>query len=182
MNRKNGILAAAFFLGALTAVSALKLASAPVAEAQAMNPVVAARLNMLDKRLAVLENQTARGGGQAANTTTGPLHPGNTSVSTPAGQNAQINQDVVLQGEVDTLKTQFAKLQMQFASHYHTYTTESNPGLAHGVETILQCQGYGKPCTSASSLTEITVFVPPNVPPTAQTYTVQTSGPVQPSN
>jgi len=131
----------------------------------------------------VLEGVAARAG-QGSNAAGGQLHSGTTSAtSAAAGQTAQINQDAVLQGEVDNLKSQLAKLQAQFASHYHTYTTESNPGLAHGIETILQCQGYGKPCTSATGLNEITVFVPPaTTPGPPQTYTVKTSGPVQPSN
>jgi hypothetical protein len=181
MNRRHGVVAAAFFLGALAASGVWKLATAPVAEAQAMNPVVATRLNNLDKRLAVLEGMAARGNPASSNTVGGQLHSGTSSAtSSAAGQNAQLNQDVVLQNEVDNLKTQLAKLQADFNNHYHTYTTESNPGLAHGIETILQCQGYGKPCTSASSLNEITVFVPPTSTPPVQTFTVKTSGPVQP--
>jgi len=182
MNRKNAMIAVAFALGALAASGVWRLATPPAAAAQAMNPLVAERLNNLDKRLAVLENQATKSA-QASNQTTGPLHSGGASgVTTGQLGSAQINQLVQLQNEVDGLKTQLTKLQTQFANHYHNYTVTSDPGSAHGVETILNCQGYGKPCTSASSLGEVTVLVPPNVTPTAQTNTVKTSGPLQPSN
>jgi len=181
MNRKNGIIAAAFLLGALAASGVWRLAAPPVASAQAMNPLVVERLNNLDKRLAQLENQSAKSA-QASNQTTGPVHPGGASGVAAGLQNAQINQVVELQNEVDGLKTQLTKLQTQFANHYHNTILSSDPGSAHGVETILNCQGYGKPCTSASGLSEVTVFVPPNVTPTSQNYTVKTSGPLSPSN
>ena len=147
-----------------------------------VNPVVAERLNNLDKRLAVLEGQATKNA-QAANQTTGPIRAGGASgVATGNLGSAQINQVVELQNEVDALKTALAKLQTQFNNHYHNSTLSSDPGAAHGVLTILNCQGYGKPCTAATSETEITVMVPPNVTPTSQSYTVKTSGPVQPSN
>lgn len=180
MNRKHGIIAVALVTGALASLGIMRLATPPVAAAQAMNPSVQESLNNLDKRLTALEKLAAKPAQSA--TTTGTLRPGYPAATTVVQGNAPMSQDVVIQGEVDTLKSQLAKLQLQFANHYHNYTLWNDPGSAHGIETILQCQGYGKPCTSATSLSEITVLVPPNVTPTSQSYTVKTSGPLQPSN
>ena len=40
----------------------------------------------------------------------------------------------------------------------HTFPTMPNAGIL----TILKCPGYGQACTSATSLSEITVLVPEN--------------------
>jgi hypothetical protein len=181
MNRKNVTITTAFVLGVLATFGVMMLSAPSVVVAQAISPLAAARLNALEKRVAILENQAAKN--NQASTTGGELHSGTSSATPPAAlQGAQINQVVVLQQQVDTLQAQLQKLQTQFASHYHTWTTTSTDPAAHGVMTILNCQGYGKACTSASSLSEVTVLTPPNVPPTTQTYTTKTSGPVTAPN
>jgi len=182
MNRKNVTTAAAFVLGALATFGVMRLTVPPVAAAQAISPLAAARLNALEKRVSVLESQAAKNNQASSNG--GELHSGTSTANSPAALgNAQINQVVELQNQVNTLQTQLQKLQTQFANHYHTWTTTSTDPAAHGVLTILNCQGYGKPCTSATGESEVTVLVPPNVQPTPQTYTTKTSGPVNgPSN
>ena len=180
MNLKSVTIATALAVGVLGTFGVMKLAP-PVAAAQAISPLAAARLNALEKRVAILENQTTKNNQAASNG--GQLRSGTTSAATSAAAgNAQINQVVELQNQVNTLQTQLQKLQTQFAKHYHTYTTTPSTGSEHGVLTILNCQGYGKACTAATSETEITVFVPPNVQTTPSPYTIQTSGPVLPTN
>jgi len=181
MNRKNVTITAAFVLGVLVTFGVMMLSAPPAAVAQAISPLAAARLNALEKRVTILENQAAKN--NQASTTGGQLHTGTSSAASPAAlQGAQINQVEVLQQQVNTLQAQLQKLQTQFANHYHTWTTTSTDPAAHGVMTILNCQGYGKACTSASGLSEVTVLTPPNIPPTPQTYTTKTSGPVTAPN
>ncbi len=181
MNRKIVTIAAAFILGVLATFSIIGVTAPPPANAQAISPLAAARLNALEKRVAILENQAAKN--NQASTNGGQLRSGVSSATTSAAsQGAQIDQVVVLQQQVNTLQAQLQKLQSQFATHYHTWTTTSTDPAAHGVMTILNCQGYGKPCTSASGLSEVTVLTPPNVQPTPQTYTTKTSGPVTTPN
>ena len=176
MNRRHVTITTAFVLGFLAAFAIAKLATTPAAYAQAISPLAAARLNALEKRVTVLESQAAKNNQASSNG--GQLHAGTASATDSAALgSAQINQVVQLQNQVNTLQAQLQKLQTELPSHYHTYTT-TNTGSEHGILTILNCQGYGKPCTAATSENEITVFVPPNVAPgPPQTYTIQTSGP-----
>jgi hypothetical protein len=178
MNRKIVMIAAGFVLGAFATLGVISVTVPPPANAQAISPLAAARLNALEKRVAILENQAAKG--NQVSTTGGQLHSGTSSATTSAAtQGAQINEVVVLQQQVNTLQVQLQKLQSQFANHYHTWTTTTDGGPGRAVMTILNCQGYGKPCTSATSLNEVTVLTPSNVPPgPPQTYTTKTSGPV----
>jgi hypothetical protein len=175
MNRKHGTIAVAFVLGALAAFGVLKLAGPTVAAAQTTNPQLEQKLYEVEKRIALLENQTS------STATPSPLHPGSPPV-TSGLKNVQVNQVVVLQGEIDALKNQLGKLQTQFATHYHTWTYTQVPD-GNSVLTILNCQGYGKPCTSASSLTQITVLAPANnTGQQPRQVTTKTSGPVMGGN
>jgi hypothetical protein len=168
MNFKHGIFAVALVLGALGAFGVMKLAVPTVAAAQITNAQLDQRLNEVEKRIALIESQPS----SAA--TPGPLHPGGPPV-TSGLQNVQVNQVVILQGEIDALKNQLGKLRTQFATHHHTVIEYRPPGW--GVNTILNCQGYGKPCTSSTSLTQVTVLVPSSMGPPAP-LTVNSSGPV----
>jgi uncharacterized coiled-coil protein SlyX len=64
-----------------------------------------------------------------------------------------------LQGQVATLQGNLQAFHTQFSQHVHTF-----PPSPTGIMTILNCSGYGQPCTSATSLKEITVLTPENSP------------------
>ncbi|MGH6986604.1 MAG: hypothetical protein ACRED9_07185 [Caulobacteraceae bacterium] len=137
------------------------------------------RVDQLEARLAAVEAQRSGDGPSQAS-----VYRGGASTSAAAALgNLQINQLVVLQGEVADLKSALAKLQAQFAKHTHTITQYSqNPFPAgRSILTILTCSGQGKPCVSASGLRDVTVYAPSLSPPptsSPQPYTITTSGPI----
>jgi cell division protein FtsB len=180
MNRKHGTIAVAFVLGAFAAFGVLKLALPTVAAAQTTNQELAQKLNELEKRIALLEKNQSSVTGIQLPATPGPLHPGSPPV-TSGLQNAQVNQVVVLQDQIDALKNQLGKLQTQFATHHHTVTVASPRGW--GVETFpINCPGPGQSCTSSVSITQLTVLVPPNIHGPTTPQTVNSSGPVMGGN
>ena len=197
MNRIHSTFAVAFFLGGLAVLGVWELAVPTVAAAQVANPLLAQRLNQIERRVAMLEAQASNtspraqrniGNGETSAASAanqggpiGQFHPaGGPNATSPALNNAQVDQVIVLQGQVDALKNQLQKLQKQFATHYHTVLEGHSPGF--GVNTILTCGGYGKPCVSATSLTEVTVLVPSNITASPAPTPVQSSGPVMSGN
>jgi hypothetical protein len=176
--KRNGAIGVAFVLGAAVASGVLRLAVPPTVAAQAPNSQLLDRVNSLEQRVATLEGTPVASGTPSASVASGPVPAGSVPVTSSGVQNVQVSQLVTLQSAVNSLQTQLGKLQTQFANHYHTYTTHNDPGSAHEIETILQCPGIGKPCTSASNLNEITVFIPPSSPVALQTDSVNTSGPL----
>jgi len=85
----------------------------------------------------------------------------------------QVDPIFAMQSDIAQLKAEVAKL----AKHTHTLQMTNPGGTGNGVLTILNCEGYGKSCTSATGLKEITVMTPGNVNLPPHTYSLTTSGP-----
>ena len=65
------------------------------------------------------------------------------------------SQLTALQGQVAALQTNVTAFHTQFNQHVHTFYPTPT-----GIMTILNCSGFGQPCTSATSLKEVTVLTP----------------------
>jgi outer membrane murein-binding lipoprotein Lpp len=80
-----------------------------------------------------------------------------TEIATLKSDVAKLTQQVgALQSQLSALQTNVQAFHTEFDKHTHSFGPS---GL--GIMTVLNCPGgYGQPCTSATSLKEITVFTP----------------------
>ncbi len=85
-----------------------------------------------------------------------------------------------LTSQVDAGGSALQTLQKQFAGHTHTLTTplSSLQDGSMGLETILHCNGFGQPCTSATTRGDITTLLVTGPPQKTGYATETTSGPI----
>ncbi len=179
MNNKNLTVALAFVLGAVAALGVLRLTLPPPAAAQVTNEELIERMNSLQKRITVLENQLANGSRPAVTpASNGGIHPGSSLSPSGGPQGVGVNPVITLKSDIESLQGQLAKLDKAFLGHRHTYTVAP---VAHwSVDTPIHCTGYLKPCVGVADQW-ITVLQPANGPPSTTPFTGQTSAPVAPN-